>query len=63
MHAELILVNGRITTQSKDNPEVSAVAVKDGRFLAVGIRSGSHGFQGKLELESSISEAAGLFQA
>ena len=36
MHAELILVNGRITTQSKDNPEVSAVAVKDGRFLAVG---------------------------
>ena len=36
MHAELILVNGRITTLSKNNPEVSAVAVKDGRFLAVG---------------------------
>ncbi len=36
MHAELIFVNGRITTLGRDNPEVSAVAVKDGRFLAVG---------------------------
>lgn len=36
MHADLILVNGRITTLDKGKPEASAVAIKDGRFLAVG---------------------------
>jgi predicted amidohydrolase YtcJ len=36
MDAELILVNGRIRTLGKDKPEVSAAAIKDGRFLAVG---------------------------
>ena len=46
MHAELILVNGRITTLNKDNPEVSAVAVKDGRFLAVGSGAQVMAFKG-----------------
>jgi predicted amidohydrolase YtcJ len=36
MNAELILMNGRVTTLSENNPEVSAIAVKDGRILAVG---------------------------
>lgn len=34
--ADLILTNGRIATLDKRRPAVSAVAVKDGRFLAVG---------------------------
>jgi predicted amidohydrolase YtcJ len=33
---DLILFNGRITTLNRQRPEVSAVAIKDGRFLAVG---------------------------
>ena len=36
MNAELILLNGRVTTLGNGAPMVSAVAVKDGRFLAVG---------------------------
>lgn len=36
MNAELILVNGRITTLGKGPARASAVAVKDGRFLTVG---------------------------
>jgi len=36
MDAELILVNGRIRTLGKGKPEVSAMAIRDGRFLVVG---------------------------
>ncbi len=36
MDAEIVLKNGRITTLGRDHPEISAVAIKDGRFLAVG---------------------------
>src|SRR6186997_1366335 len=35
-HPELILHNGRFTTLDRSNPVASAVAIKDGRFLAVG---------------------------
>src|SRR6478752_3297508 len=34
--ADLILHHGLITTLDRSNPTASAVAVKDGRFLAVG---------------------------
>src|SRR5262249_7142573 len=34
--ADLILFNGRVTTLSTPQPEVSAVAVREGKFLAVG---------------------------
>ena len=33
---DLILHNGRFTTLDRTNPTASAVAIKDGRFLAVG---------------------------
>jgi predicted amidohydrolase YtcJ len=33
MDADLILVNGGVTRLSKINPQVSAVAIKDRRFL------------------------------
>ncbi|RXT56699.1 amidohydrolase [Bosea sp. Tri-44] len=36
MSADLILSNGRFTTLDRGNPSASAVAVKDGAFLAVG---------------------------
>ncbi len=36
MDAELLLVNGRITTLNSAHPQAAAVAVKDGRFIAVG---------------------------
>jgi predicted amidohydrolase YtcJ len=36
MDADLILFNGRVTTLDRTNPAATAVAIKDGRFLAVG---------------------------
>jgi len=38
-YADLILFNGRITTLDRRHPEVEAVAVRDGRFAAVGSES------------------------
>ncbi|WP_317924809.1 amidohydrolase, partial [Cupriavidus sp. TA19] len=35
---DLILVNGKFTTLDKSNPQADAVAVRDGRFVAVGTR-------------------------
>ena len=34
--APLILINGRFTTLDRENPRASAVAIQDGKFLAVG---------------------------
>ncbi|MEL6761547.1 MAG: hypothetical protein AAFP04_14265, partial [Myxococcota bacterium] len=34
--ADLVLLNGRITTMDPKNPEATALAAKDGVFLAVG---------------------------
>jgi predicted amidohydrolase YtcJ len=36
MKADLILFNGRLHTVDREKPTASAVAIKDGRFLAVG---------------------------
>lgn len=36
MNADLILFNGRFHTVDRENPEATAVAIKDGRFVAVG---------------------------
>ncbi|MBV6290406.1 amidohydrolase [Pseudomonas aegrilactucae] len=36
MTADLILFNGKLHTVDRENPTASAVAIKDGRFLAVG---------------------------
>ena len=36
MTADTILFNGRVHTVDRENPQASAVAIKDGRFLAVG---------------------------
>ena len=34
--ADLVLLNGRITTMDPANPDASALAIKDGAFIAVG---------------------------
>lgn len=36
MSADLILFNGRLHTVDREKPQASAVAIKDGRFVAVG---------------------------
>ncbi|MDN5517698.1 MAG: amidohydrolase, partial [Pseudomonas sp.] len=36
MSADLILYNGRLHTVDREKPQASAVAIKDGRFVAVG---------------------------
>ncbi len=36
MNADLILFNGKITTLDRQNPEATAAAIRDGRFMAVG---------------------------
>ena len=33
---DLILVNAKVTTLDRENPEAQAIAIRDGRFLAVG---------------------------
>jgi predicted amidohydrolase YtcJ len=37
MQPDLILRNGRFTTLDRSNPQADAVAIKDGRFVAVGM--------------------------
>ncbi|MBO9621243.1 MAG: amidohydrolase [Sphingomonas sp.] len=34
--ADIILVNAKVTTLDRENPEAQAIAIRDGRFLAVG---------------------------
>ena len=36
MNADLILFNGQFHTVDRENPRASAVAIRDGRFVAVG---------------------------
>ena len=36
MQPDLILRNGRFTTLDRSNPQADAVAIKDGRFMAIG---------------------------
>ncbi len=36
MDADLILYHGLVTTLDRSNPSATAIAIKDGKFLAVG---------------------------
>lgn len=45
--ADLIMYNGKITTLNPDLPEISAVAVKNGLFQAMGSDKEIHGLAGK----------------
>ncbi len=46
MNADTILFNGRFTTLDKAKPDPQAVAIADGKFLAVGDESEIRAFQG-----------------
>ena len=46
INADLILHNGTIWTVDQKNPSVQAVAIKDGRFIAVGADSAALKFRG-----------------
>jgi predicted amidohydrolase YtcJ len=45
-HADLILINGRVKTLDPGKPNATAVAIKDGRFLAVGAEGGIMAYRG-----------------
>lgn len=45
-HADLILTNGTIVTMDDDHPEAEAVAIRNGRILAVGDAETITGFEG-----------------
>jgi predicted amidohydrolase YtcJ len=57
-HADLILVNGNIVTMSYEQPRARAVAVKDGKFVAVGtdkqILTHADENTGKIDLHSKF---------
>ena len=44
--ADLILLNGKFATLQREHPQASAVAIRDGRFVAVGSDSEVQGFRG-----------------
>ncbi|WAH55259.1 amidohydrolase [Pseudomonas silvicola] len=46
MNAELILFNGRFHTVDRQNPTASAVAIREGRFVAVGSDAQAMAFRG-----------------
>ena len=44
--ADLILLNGKVTTLDRQNPQAEAVAIRDGRFLFVGAAAGAMALAG-----------------
>ena len=61
MTADLILHNGRIHTVDRERPSASAVAVRDGRFVAVGDNATVMAQRGGTGLELGVPPALGLF--
>ena len=49
MKADRIIKNAVIFTSDKDNPQASALAVKDGRFIYVGDEDGLSAYEGEAE--------------
>ena len=56
--ADLVLVNARVTTLDRGNPQAAAVAVKDGRTLGVG--AGQMNRIGSAEIALKQAHAAGV---
>ena len=48
MKADQIIRNARIFTSDKDNPQATALAVKDGKFIYVGDEAGLSVYEGKV---------------
>ncbi len=48
MKADRIIKNAKIFTSDKDNPQASALVVKDGKFVYVGDEAGLSGYEGEV---------------
>jgi len=48
MKADQIIKNAKIFTSDKDNPQASALVVKDGKFVYVGDEAGLSGYEGEI---------------
>ena len=46
MKADHIIINAKIFTSNQKNPQATALAVKDGKFVYVGDEAGLAGFEG-----------------
>ena len=46
MKADHIIINAKIFTSNRKNPQATALAVKDGKFVYVGDEAGLAGFEG-----------------
>ena len=55
MKADRIIKNAKIFTSDKDNPQATALVVKDGKFVYVGDESGL------LEYEGEVTDLGGKF--
>ena len=61
MKADRIIKNAKIFTSDKDNPQTTALVVKDGKFVYVGERLEPNGKQEALDIMSKrIKENPGL---
>ena len=49
MKADRIIKNAKIFTSDKDNPQASALVVKDGKFVYVGDEAGLSDYEGEAE--------------
>ena len=48
MKADRIIKNAKIFTSDKDNPQATALVVKDGKFVYVGDESGLSEYEGEV---------------
>ena len=48
MKADRILKNAKIFTSDKGNPQATALAVKDGKFVYVGDEAGLSAYEGEI---------------
>ena len=55
--ADLVLLHGRLVTMDKDRPEAQALAVKDGRILALGSDADIRAYVGK---ETQVLDLTGM---
>ena len=54
-HADAIYINGQIVTLDRQQPRANAVAIKDGKFLAVGAYNEVIQHQGPAQLLSTYT--------
>ena len=56
--ADMLIINGQVATMNPDQPEATAVAIKDGRILTVGSNEEIEQYRGD---STTIVDASGQF--